>query len=147
MRISQRTPDSGTTGPGRVDPIDALHLLRRIGFGGGRLFGARGNTTALHYRRSWRGVSDVVLVYSENDAEAYRADDPLQVDGDPLDLACRPDLLCEVVGTVAEVVAEVTTWPVDSTLPRDSESGRPAPGSTGMTAPQPIAQDHRDRCG
>lgn len=108
----------------RVDPIDALQLLRRMGFSGRRLYSARGDTTVLHYRRTWFGSSDVVLVYAEDDAEAYRADGSLPLDADPLDLACRSDLVEEAVGTVAEVVATVTTWP--ATMPghhRDRVAG------------------------
>lgn len=97
-------------GSGQLDPIDALQLLRRLGFHGRRLHDAHGNTTALHYQRTWRGVVDIVMVYAEDDAEAYRVDDSLPVDVNPLDLVCRPDLLIEAVGTVPDVVATVSTW-------------------------------------
>ncbi len=112
MTAPWRTADPAPAEFDPVDPIDALHLLRRVGFDARCLHGAGGDTTVLHYRRTWRGTCDVVLVYSESDAEAYRAGGSLPVDTDPLDLACRPDLLCEAVGTVVEVVAEVTTWPM-----------------------------------
>jgi hypothetical protein len=104
-------------GAGQLDPIDALQLLRRLGFHGRRLHDAHGNTTALHYQRTWRGVVDIVMVYAEDDAEAYRIDDSLSVDVHPLDLVCCPDLLIEAVGTVLEVVATVSTWSTASSRP------------------------------
>lgn len=94
-----------------VGAVDALQVLRRCGFGGRRIFGDGGNTVTLHYRRQWRGVADVVLVYAEDDAEAYRAHDALD-ETDPFDLAARGDLHEEVLGTVVDVVAAVLRWPV-----------------------------------
>lgn len=94
-----------------MDAIGHLQLLRRLGFGGRRIFGDRGRTITLHYRRTWHGVSDVVLVYGADDAEAYRTDDTIASDDDPFGLAARPDLLEEAYGTVAQVVKKVRNWP------------------------------------
>jgi hypothetical protein len=91
------------------DAIAGLRLLRRYGFGGRRVFGDGGNTMTLHYRRTWHGVSDVVLVYAEDDAEGYRTDDVLN-DTRPFDLASHAGLQEEVIGTVCEVVDAVLSW-------------------------------------
>ncbi|MFC9250647.1 hypothetical protein [Amycolatopsis thailandensis] len=92
------------------DAIDSLQLLRRMGFGGRRIFGDHGRTMTLHYRRTWCGISDVVLVYDEYDAEAYRCDDSFD-DRDPFGLVAGPDLLEEAVGEVVDVVQRVREWP------------------------------------
>jgi hypothetical protein len=93
-----------------ADPIDALQLLLANGFGGRKVFDLSKKNAILHYRRTWRGVSDVVLVYAENDAEAYRGDDSIN-DLDPFEVASYNHLECENVGTVLEVVAAVMRWP------------------------------------
>ncbi|MFD8497991.1 hypothetical protein [Amycolatopsis sp. NPDC059657] len=98
-------------------PVDDLRTLRRLGFGGRRIFGDHGRSVTLHYRRAWRELADVVLVYSEHDAAAYRADDTFD-DADPFEPVEHPVLLEEAVGTVADVVAAVRTWPHPSSLPR-----------------------------
>jgi hypothetical protein len=99
-----------------VNPIDALQLLRSLGFVGQRILGDQGNTRTLHYRRTWRGISDVVLVYSPDDAEAYRADDVIN-EMDPFELASRSDLYQETAGSVAAVVAAVLRWPNPDSWP------------------------------
>lgn len=107
--------------------IEHLQLLRRLGFGGRRIFGDRGRTITLHFRRTWHGISDVVLVYGENDAEAYRTDDLIDhSDDNPFDLASRPDLLEESYGTVAQVVKKVCGWPPPD-WPGYASNHRPAP--------------------
>jgi hypothetical protein len=93
-----------------MDAVEHLQKLRRKGFGGGRIFTDHGRTLTLHYRRAWRGTVDVVLVYGENDAEAYRGDDRID-DEDPFALAWHPELEKTVVGTVEEVVTVVLSWP------------------------------------
>lgn len=96
-----------------TDAIDALQLLRAAAFGGRRVYAPSSQQVALHYRRTWRGVSDVVLVYGVDDAEAYRADDTLPFFDDIalFELASRPDLQQEITGTVVDVVAAVLAWP------------------------------------
>jgi hypothetical protein len=92
------------------DPVAALQLLRHVGFSGRKLLSPKGFATTLHYRRRWRGIADVVLVYGPDDAEAYRAADFID-DHDPFEVAYREDLIEEVFGTVSEVVAAIVTWP------------------------------------
>jgi hypothetical protein len=108
-----------------MDARGYLRLLRRLGFGGRRIFGDRGRTITLHYRRTWHDVSDVVLVYNENDAAAYRTDDTID-DDDPFGLDSRPDLLEEARGTVAQVVTNVRFWPRPD-WPGYATNHRPAP--------------------
>ena len=105
-------------GQGEEPPsaVDALQLLRANGFGARKVFDLRGKNAILHYRRSWRGVSDVVLVYAEDDAEAYRADDSIN-DLDPFEIASYDHLQHEDVGTVLEVVAAVMAWPTPESWP------------------------------
>jgi hypothetical protein len=121
--------------------MQALQLLRHIGFNGRKLLSPKGYATTLHYRRRWRGIADVVLVYSATDAEAYRAHDLIS-DLDPFEVASRTDLLQESVGTVTEVVAAIVAWPnppawAQDTWERDlqpSPSGGRAPASDGRHA-------------
>lgn len=114
--VSVVIPEAGPRSP---TATEALKALLRIGFGGRKLYGQHGELCTLHYRRQWRRVSDVVLVYAADDAEAYRAtadvitlDDP-----DPFAYAARPDLQQEVVGTVVDVVAAVLNWPTPEDWP------------------------------
>lgn len=90
--------------------IQLLESLRQHGFRGHRLCDRRGRVTTLEYRRTWRGVVDVVLVFGEDDAEAYRGDDRI-ADEDPFALAWQPQLERTAFGTVAEVVPIVLSWP------------------------------------
>lgn len=99
---------------------EMLKRLLRAGFGGRRLYGQHGELCTLHYRRQWRRVSDVVLVYAADDAEAYRVtSDVISLeDPDPFAYAERVDLEEEVVGTVTDVVTAVLNWPTpESWLP------------------------------
>ena len=113
----------------RAAAIAALQRLRAEGFGGRRILGDRGRTCTLHYRRSWRGVSDVVLVFGEDDAEAYRADDSID-DANPFEIASRRDLQEEVVGTVLDVVTAVLSWPTPTSWPSHYPSTWASDGHT-----------------
>jgi hypothetical protein len=72
-----------------------------------------GGGLMLHHPLS--GLVHHALDCGPRDAEAYRADDSLN-DGNPFEVACRPDLLNEAASTVIEVVAAVTTWPAPGAL-------------------------------
>lgn len=63
------------------------------------------------FRRTWHGTDDVVFIFDEHDAEAYRANVTVRMETDPFALAERPDLAEEVTGTVVDVVATVLEWP------------------------------------
>lgn len=94
--------------------VDGHHQLCHHGFSGRPIYGAHGRMTLLHYRRQWRcGSVDVVLIFAEGDAEAYRTD---QVDDqiyipDPLNVESLPNVEFPIVGSVDEVVDDVLTWP------------------------------------
>lgn len=68
--------------------IEQLRRLCRFGFHGERVFGEDGRLDVVYYTRDWRGVREAVLVYSEQEALAYRTHDvldpanPLYVDPD-----------------------------------------------------------------
>jgi hypothetical protein len=52
-----------------VNPaLEELRRLCQFGFHGERLFNEDGDLDVVHYTRDWRGVRDVVLVYSEHEA-------------------------------------------------------------------------------
>lgn len=66
--------------------IEQLRRLCRFGFTGERLFNQDNHLELVHYTRHFRGVREVVLVYSERKALAYRTRDRLDVES-PLDVA------------------------------------------------------------
>ena len=64
-----------------VNPaIEQLRRLCRFGFHGERLFNQNGHLDFVHYTRDFQGVREVVLVYSERTALAYRTRDLLDPD-------------------------------------------------------------------
>jgi hypothetical protein len=64
-----------------VNPaIEQLRRLCRFGFHGERLFNQNGHLDLIHYTRDFQGVREVVLVYSERTALAYRTRDLLDPD-------------------------------------------------------------------
>jgi hypothetical protein len=64
-----------------VNPaIEQLRRLCRFGFHGERLFNQNGHLDLIHYTRDFQGVREVVLVYSERTALAYRTRDMLDPD-------------------------------------------------------------------
>lgn len=60
--------------------IEQLRRLCRVGFHGERLFNQHGDLNLIHYTREFRGLREVVLVYSERTALAYRTRDMLDPD-------------------------------------------------------------------
>jgi hypothetical protein len=65
--------------------IEQLRRLCRFGFRGERLFNQHGHLDHVHYSREVGGVREVVVVYSESTALAYRTRDLLDPDS-PLDI-------------------------------------------------------------
>lgn len=64
-----------------VNPaIEQLRRLCRFGFNGQRLFNHDGDLDLVHYTREFQGLREVVLVYSEQEALAYRTHDMLDPD-------------------------------------------------------------------
>jgi hypothetical protein len=60
--------------------IEQLRRLYRFGFHGERLFNHDGDLKLIHYTRDIRGLREVVLVYNERKALAYRTRDLLDPD-------------------------------------------------------------------
>jgi hypothetical protein len=92
--------------------LEQLYRLRRLGFRGERLFNEDGHLDAVYYTRDWRGVREVVLVYSEREALAYRTRDvldggnPLYVDGDAVEWRRHGDVV-----TVVNALLSTTSGP------------------------------------
>ncbi|MGH3830540.1 MAG: hypothetical protein ACRDRS_08825 [Pseudonocardiaceae bacterium] len=63
--------------------LEQLRRLCRFGFTGQRLFSPEGCLDFVQYTRECQGMREVVLLYSEQDALAYRTRDVLDPD-DPL---------------------------------------------------------------
>ncbi|MBP2472384.1 hypothetical protein JOF53_001256 [Crossiella equi] len=68
---------------------ETMSLLRRKGFRQSVVHDALTSTDAVMFNRTWRGVREIVLAYSESEAMAYRApvadtdtSDPFTVDPD-----------------------------------------------------------------
>jgi len=49
-----------------------LHHLRRLGFHDEPILGDHGEVEVVYFTRRWQGWREVVLVYSEHEARAYR---------------------------------------------------------------------------
>ncbi|MGH3763699.1 MAG: hypothetical protein ACRDS0_00650 [Pseudonocardiaceae bacterium] len=60
--------------------IEQLRRLCRVGFRGERLFNHAGDLALVHYTRDVQGLREVVLVYSDHRALAYRTRDLLDLD-------------------------------------------------------------------
>jgi hypothetical protein len=60
--------------------IEQLRRLCRIGFTGERLFKQDGRVDLVLYTRDFEGVREVVVVYNEHQALAYRSRDLLDVE-------------------------------------------------------------------
>ncbi|MGH3770122.1 MAG: hypothetical protein ACRDRW_01755 [Pseudonocardiaceae bacterium] len=64
-----------------MNPVrEQLRRLCRFGFNGQRLFNPDGCLDLVHYTREFQGMREVVLLYSEEDALAYRTHDMLDPD-------------------------------------------------------------------
>lgn len=82
--------------------IEQLRRLCRFGFHGERLFNQNGHLDLVHYTRDFQGVREVVLVYSERTALAYRTrdlldpDSPLHITGNAVDWHLHGDIVTVV---------------------------------------------------
>jgi hypothetical protein len=74
-------PDGSAGQDMSVNPaIEQLRRLCRFGFNGERLFRHDGDLDLVHYTRELQGMREVVLVYNEAEALAYRTHDMLNPD-------------------------------------------------------------------
>lgn len=89
--------------------IEQLRRLCRFGFHGERLFNQDGHLELVHYTRHFRGVREVVLVYSERKALAYRTRDMLDLES-PLD-AIENAVEWHLHGDVVTVVNALLSLP------------------------------------
>lgn len=111
--------------------VAALRRLREFGFAGQRVFNTAGTLDAVYYTRTYRSLREVVLVYSETEALAYRARDILD-DTDPL--YAPPDTVewrqhGDVVTVVSALLAlsgSIWTPPVPITRDSDRSPGWPS---------------------
>lgn len=101
-----------------------LRRLLRYGFRREPILGANGQLEVVAFIREWKGWREVVLVYSEREARAYRsrinvaADNPLYV----------PPGTAEVLLPLADVVSTVHALlslpsPLDRAKPENSGAG------------------------
>ncbi|MGH3961854.1 MAG: hypothetical protein ACRDRY_01150 [Pseudonocardiaceae bacterium] len=99
-----------------VNPaIEQLRRLYRFGFTGERLFNQDGQLQLVHYTRHFRGAREVVLVYSERTALAYRTRDMLDLES-PLD-ATENAIEWRLHGDVVTVVNALLSLPTPRPLP------------------------------
>jgi hypothetical protein len=100
-----------------VNPaIEQLRRLCRFGFNGQRLFNHDGDLDLVHYTREFQGMREVVLVYNEQEALAYRTHDLLDPDS-PLHLtenAVEWRLHGDVVTVVNALLSLPTPGPTES---------------------------------
>jgi hypothetical protein len=102
-----------------VNPgIEQLRRLCRFGFHGERLFNQDGHLDHVHYSREVLGVREVVLVYSESTALAYRTrdlldpDSPLHITGNAVEWRLHDDVV-----TVVNALLSLPTPPVAADHP------------------------------
>lgn len=96
--------------------IEQLRRLCRFGFDGQRLFNHDGDLDLVHYTRDFQGLREVVLVYNEREALAYRTRDMLDPDS-PLHItenAVEWHLHGDVVTVVNALLSLPTPEPADS---------------------------------
>jgi hypothetical protein len=100
-----------------VNPaIEQLRRLRRLGFDGERLFRHDGDLDLVHYTREFGSMREVVLVYNEEEALAYRTHDMLDPDN-PLhstEDAVEWRLYGDVVTVVNALLSLPTPAPTES---------------------------------
>jgi hypothetical protein len=88
-----------------------LQRLRRLGFRPDPILGADGLVEVVYFMREWQGWREVVLVYSEIEARAYRiraaaaAANPLYVDSDAVDVMIPLDDVVTVVHALLSLPA------------------------------------------
>jgi hypothetical protein len=117
--------------PARISPerIEQLRRLCRFGFHGERLFNSDGHLDLVHYTRDLQGMREVVLVYSERKALAYRTRDMLDPDS-PLHVtenAVEWRLHGDLVTVVNALLSLPTPAPID--IPAQTCSAAPHCGS------------------
>ncbi|MDQ3765059.1 MAG: hypothetical protein M3460_27200 [Actinomycetota bacterium] len=94
--------------------IEQLRRLCRFGFNGERLFNQDGQLDLVHYTRDFQGVREVVLVYSERKALAYRTRDmldpesPLHVTENAVEWRLHGDVVTVVNALLSLPVPEPT---------------------------------------
>lgn len=120
--------------------IEQLRRLCRFGFHGERLFKQSGHLDLVHYTRDFGSVREVVLVYSERSALAYRTRDRLDPDS-PLHItenAVEWHLHGDVVTVVNALLSLPTPGP-PNVAPHVSAAALDTPEQAAMNAPeQPI---------
>lgn len=131
--------------------VEQLRRLYRFGFNGERLFNQDGHLDLIHYTRDFQGVREVVLVYSERQALAYRTRDLLDLDN-PLRTT---DNAVEwyLHGDVVTVVNALLSLPIPEPQPSENPAQPPAVGpetskTKAMNAPAqltPPFSPHTDR--
>lgn len=128
--------------------IEQLRRLCRFGFHGERLFNQDGHLDLVHYTRDFRGVREVVLVYSEDKALAYRTRDMLDPDS-PLHItenAVQWRLHGDVVTVVNALLSLPTPGPHNVST-HASAAALDTPEQAAINAPEqlvsPAAADHR----
>lgn len=114
--------------------IEQLRRLCRFGFTGERLFNQDNHLELVHYTRHFRGVREVVLVYSERKALAYRTRDRLDVES-PLDVA-ENAIEWRLHGDVVTVVNALLSLPTPGPLP-DSQFPHKIPAGRRSSCPTP----------
>ncbi|HET9256294.1 MAG TPA: hypothetical protein VFO16_14005 [Pseudonocardiaceae bacterium] len=106
--------------------IEQLRRLSRFGFHGERLFDHDGDVELLYYTRDSHGVREVVMVYGEHSALAYRTRDlldpesPLRVSGNALEWRLH--------GDVVTVINALLSLPSPE-LPSSAATRRDVPGA------------------
>lgn len=105
-----RTQAAHVTTTAKFDEL--LERLEHQGFHGHVLLDRQGQATTVEYRRVWRSreVADVVLVFSETDAHAYRGDERADP-ADPFALTWPVKVEQSAHGSLLQVVGAVRDWP------------------------------------
>ncbi|MGH3774799.1 MAG: hypothetical protein ACRDRR_03530 [Pseudonocardiaceae bacterium] len=110
--------------------IEQLRRLCRFGFTGERLFNQDGQLQLVHYTRHFRGAREVVLVYSERTALAYRTRDMLDLES-PLHVtenAIEWRLHGDVVTVLKDLLVHTRRHDYQHTAPcRGAHPHRPRP--------------------
>ncbi|MGH3719074.1 MAG: hypothetical protein ACRDRI_09595 [Pseudonocardiaceae bacterium] len=103
---------------------EQLSRLCRFGFNGQRLFNPDGFLDLVHYSREVQGMREVVVLYSEDDALAYRThdmldpDNPLRITGNAVEWRLHGD----VVTVINALLSLPTPEPADIPAPASAEA-------------------------
>ena len=106
--------------------VEQLRRLCRFGFNGERLFNQDGHLDLIHYTRIFQGVREVVLVYSERQALAYRTRDLLDLDN-PLRVT-ENAVEWRLHGDVVTVVNALLSLPIPEPKPGENPAQPSAAG-------------------